>query len=1518
MKKRRRLRKGLAMLLSLAMVAGLVPAMSGGANTVQAASGTGTELSVSAYATKEQLMDGTFAPKEDGTAENYGKIVFGKNSSGEAQEWYILGKDSGVSEDNTIIFAASPIAKGQQFNSSASDKTYICEAGTGYWGDAVGVTVHANHYGASDLRVALRDMAADTSYFTTAEQGLMNATTVTTMDAWEDVPYTTTDKLYALAAADGYVPSYNPIKVGSSDSTVLAMSSYWSNVRPFWLRSPYDPFSTSVLEAVPSLFVNYIGVGNSLAVQPASNLNLSSVLFASSAKAASSDTVESGRIADGTAMTLRLDTSATDPATAVGTVIYDASGGVIAAQKNADATGTVSLVVQGKGTIGETEQDWYYSVPVGGTIVVTKEQIQQELSLSAAPNLAECKIWLETTIDNVAYASTAKAVGTIQVEKVNSVAVTDVKPPVGGEAFNTAASCNTKGIASITPAITYTTTGENGEKEVTGIADWNTTYKAAFTLTTGIVDDVAYVFGDSVSVTVDEESLSDALAPRVDGTVTVTREFTTAKRKIVSVAAPEVPTENTFTTYYGYERYTEVLSDGGNNELGKQAMVTLEGTDLVDSIPEPMDVTWTVANADGAPYDRTPGAKNTFRWIIPESEFLDYDASACQGYDAGTITGTVAITNKDYTPVTIIGENVTVTYHGEDTLDVSQYFNIDEHAGTPTYEVLENSTGTGTLEGATLTMTTLGTFVVKVSTPINDVYNKGERTLTITVNKAAPNVTALPTVADRIYHPSTVLADTDITDGTVTDVFGNSLAGTWSWKKADVVPTVDNDGYVAVFTPKDTVHYQSVEKTISVNVSKATPYIKKAPTATAITYGEALSASTLKDAVVCYSESDEEAVKGTFTWKEAATKPTVADSDKTEYDVVFTPTDAENYNTVETKITLTVNKAASAPGLPNSTMDVDYGKEKVSDITTLPEGWAWQDEDQDKALTVGTAVKATAVYTGADKGNYEVESVEISITRECTHATTEVKNEKDATCTEKGYTGDTCCTVCGKVITAGTDINALGHDFAAEFTVDKEATCMEEGSKSKHCSRCDAKSEVTEIPKHVDSNNDNICDTCGAKISFIITGRILTDTGASIEGEMTGLANYKNMEEVTLTVPVIAGYNFVGWYEYCGYSPCYAGDNLCKSRTYTFTAEADRDLVAVYKPIGSAELTIDGGKSFTINGDSQTRKVTVTYALGVPITVVCNDSDFEYWKNSAGMVVSRNKSYTFTVTGRETISAVFNTIAENKATVVFESYYGQVIARNQYAAGATLAETPGLPFRYGYTALGWDYNGDGTYDAETDTFEAALTRGFASENKLVTILPVYQLNETTYQITVENGTGAGTYKQNEVVTVVANAAADGYKFSHWADNAGNILSYNEKYQFYAAKNITVTAVYVDYFEEVEAKGTTEIVDKYADKANGKLTFVSMSTVPEGCTINKAGMILTDDSSVASSEDGFNASTAKYALGNAWSGNAYRYTVNKKNVSVGDTWYVRAYLVYTDAEGNVNTVYGKIESLTMPE
>ena len=162
-------KKGMAFVLSLAMVAGLVPAMSGGANKVQAAPGSGTEPSVTAFATKDQLMGDTFKPDSNGEATTKGKLVFGKNLSGNPQKWYILGKDEGVSGDNTIIFAASPIAIGQKFNSNTNNKTYSYEADTGYGDNSGNISVHGIHYGASDLRAALKGMATNTIYFTTAE-----------------------------------------------------------------------------------------------------------------------------------------------------------------------------------------------------------------------------------------------------------------------------------------------------------------------------------------------------------------------------------------------------------------------------------------------------------------------------------------------------------------------------------------------------------------------------------------------------------------------------------------------------------------------------------------------------------------------------------------------------------------------------------------------------------------------------------------------------------------------------------------------------------------------------------------------------------------------------------------------------------------------------------------------------------------------------------------------------------------------------------------------------------------------------------------------------------------------------------------------------------------------------------------------------------------------------------------------------------------------------------------------------
>ena len=70
------------------------------------------------------------------------------------------------------------------------------------------------------------------------------------------------------------------------------------------------------------------------------------------------------------------------------------------------------------------------------------------------------------------------------------------------------------------------------------------------------------------------------------------------------------------------------------------------------------------------------------------------------------------------------------------------------------------------------------------------------------------------------------------------------------------------------------------------------------------------------------------------------------------------------------------------------------------------------------------------------------------------------------------------CTVCKK--TKEEVMPKLGHDFSGDFTVDKAASCTEEGSKSKHCSRCDEVTEMTVIPAtgHTVVTDAEIAPTC--------------------------------------------------------------------------------------------------------------------------------------------------------------------------------------------------------------------------------------------------------------------------------------------------------------------------------------------------------------------------------------------------------------------------------------------------------
>ena len=216
--------------------------------------------------------------------------------------------------------------------------------------------------------------------------------------------------------------------------------------------------------------------------------------------------------------------------------------------------------------------------------------------------------------------------------------------------------------------------------------------------------------------------------------------------------------------------------------------------------------------------------------------------------------------------------------------------------------------------------------------------------------------------------------------------------------------------------------------------------------------------------------------------------------------------ETENYaGLASDPVVFTIAKAAKAPNMPENAMAPAHSTKKVGDIT-LPDGWNWQEADRDTALADGVAVTATAVYTGADKGNYETESVSITLTRsECDHKHTEIRNQREATCKEAGYTGDTYCKDCGEKLATGTATGKKPH------TVGTPATCVSKAV----CSVCSETFGEVDATNHVHTTvknrkeatctqtgyaGDTYCTDCDKLLS---TGKELAALGHDYKATVT-------------------------------------------------------------------------------------------------------------------------------------------------------------------------------------------------------------------------------------------------------------------------------------------------------------------------------------------------------------------------------------------------------------------------------
>ena len=356
-------------------------------------------------------------------------------------------------------------------------------------------------------------------------------------------------------------------------------------------------------------------------------------------------------------------------------------------------------------------------------------------------------------------------------------------------------------------------------------------------------------------------------------------------------------------------------------------------------------------------------------------------------------------------------------------------------------------------------------------TPTDDAYAKCKGMITVSVKKAVPKVVSVPIPEAYYYSPTSIAADWCQSHaqkpGEVRGADDAMLDGIWRFKEASLVPKPGTNAYPVIFTPTDTKNYETIEKTVTLTVKKAMPYISTQPaTANAYTHGDYLYNQTPTGAAIYGNGMGSTgtgtgaaaSVAGTFKWKAPSTKLTYLGNKTFEY--LFTPEDTASYEAVTGSVTVTVNQAQAAPFMPGSKMNVAHSCETVGSVK-LPQGWKWDDADAAKALveddgTGGNVTSATAVYDGADKGSYKAETVTIQITRaNCEHAKKEVKGAVKATCIAEGTTCETWCLVCGKKLDDGvaTPKDTANHTNLVSRQL-RPATTTQEGIMSYACSDC--------------------------------------------------------------------------------------------------------------------------------------------------------------------------------------------------------------------------------------------------------------------------------------------------------------------------------------------------------------------------------------------------------------------------------------------------------------------------------
>lgn len=402
----------------------------------------------------------------------------------------------------------------------------------------------------------------------------------------------------------------------------------------------------------------------------------------------------------------------------------------------------------------------------------------------------------------------------------------------------------------------------------------------------------------------------------------------------------------------------------GDAKFASNDFITFENLPVADNNKTAdwiANTTFTVEGANGTNEFAAGLPVGSYKLKIESTKF---GGATNQNYSFSFTDGTLSVQKKD---IFYTAEAAGKTYDGSKDVTVTLRYSAGIFGGDPFDTVYYNVPGTMASANAGENKVTVDISKITVNSNYNLVVGNAD-TVTAVVAKADPTGVAV------VAKPAVVTYDKTKTLKSIALDPTGDLAGTWAWETETTVPHVNQNKYVAVFTPADTTNYNTLKQDVTLTVNKKDVTV----TVDAITveYGENVPVLPVK--YVGFTGGDTLATieyEGNAT---ASTTYTPGSGVDKKYPIsVATTLESENYNFVKKDSEITVTPKALTVTAANDS--IVYGtvapEYNATDVTAT--GFY----GSDSLSSINATVKVTTTYiAGTVTGKVGTYPINVEVT----------------------------------------------------------------------------------------------------------------------------------------------------------------------------------------------------------------------------------------------------------------------------------------------------------------------------------------------------------------------------------------------------------------------------------------------------------------------------------------------------------------------------------------------------------